>query len=103
FDSVFDETSSNQRVFDTLVSPLVHKMIDGYKCVCVAYGQSGAGKSHTMGTDSSSLDSGCISQACRQLFDFMSADTCRCTWSVSATCLELKDDAVRDLLEADPA
>eukprot|EP00960_Hanusia_phi_P045035 756990-Hanusia_phi.AAC.2 len=103
FDRVFSEEASDVEVFDSLVAPLVLQVIEGFKCVCVAYGQSGAGKSRTIGTDLLHLETGCVALACRKLFDFMHADACRCAWSLTACCLEIVNDSISDLLEGDPA
>lgn len=49
FDQVFDETCSNTDVYDQTARPLVRRaVIHGSKVACFAYGQTGAGKTHTM-------------------------------------------------------
>ncbi len=47
FDKAFKGTSSQEEVFEE-VSPLIQSFIDGYNVGIFAYGQTGAGKSHTM-------------------------------------------------------
>jgi kinesin family protein 2/24 len=49
FDSVLDETVSNDRVYSLTVQPLVHTLFRGGKTTCFAYGQTGSGKTYTMG------------------------------------------------------
>lgn len=48
FDAVFDENSDNQKVYDTLLKPLVANAFDRAKINVFAYGQTGSGKTFTM-------------------------------------------------------
>ncbi|CAI5650192.1 unnamed protein product [Oreochromis niloticus] len=48
FDQVFGEESSNKEVYQQTAYPLVQHMLKGGKVTCFAYGQTGAGKTHTM-------------------------------------------------------
>jgi S-adenosylhomocysteine hydrolase len=52
FDRVFAEETTQQGVWE-YVSGSVDSFIQGYNVSILAYGQSGAGKSYTMGTDGS--------------------------------------------------
>lgn len=49
FDRVFGEDVDQDGVFD-YVSDSIHSFVQGYNVSVLAYGQSGAGKSYTMGT-----------------------------------------------------
>lgn len=49
FDRVFDEEVNQEGVFE-YVSDSVNSFVEGYNVSILAYGQSGAGKSYTMGT-----------------------------------------------------
>lgn len=49
FDKVFDEPTSQQEIFDYM-SSCVASFVQGYNVSIMAYGQSGSGKSYTMGT-----------------------------------------------------
>ncbi|XP_061585215.1 kinesin-like protein KIF24 [Cololabis saira] len=48
FDQVFGEESCNEDVYQRTAYPLVQHMLRGGKATCFAYGQTGAGKTHTM-------------------------------------------------------
>ncbi|KAK3098721.1 hypothetical protein FSP39_022400 [Pinctada imbricata] len=48
FDEVFDETCSNEDVYIRAARPLINCLFDGGSATCFAYGQTGAGKTHTM-------------------------------------------------------
>lgn len=47
FDEVFDQESTNDQIFDSLL-PTLDDVRRGYNGAILAYGQSGAGKTHTM-------------------------------------------------------
>lgn len=48
FDDVFDEQAQNRDVFEKLMKPLVHSLMDGFDCSFITYGATGTGKSHTI-------------------------------------------------------
>ena len=47
FDSVFSEHSTQRQIYDTCAAPVVSSVLDGYNGTIFAYGQTGAGKTHT--------------------------------------------------------
>ncbi|KAH8314780.1 hypothetical protein KR074_004655 [Drosophila pseudoananassae] len=49
FDHAFKSNSSQEQLYDTLIQPLVEKVLQGYPCTALAYGQTGTGKSYSMG------------------------------------------------------
>ena len=50
FDEVFGIGSAQETVFTSCVSDLVEAAFSGYNATVLAYGQTGAGKTHTMGS-----------------------------------------------------
>ncbi|KAJ5952100.1 uncharacterized protein N7479_010513 [Penicillium vulpinum] len=73
FDRVFPETTQQEGVWD-YVSDSVDSFVQGYNVSIMAYGQSGAGKSFTMGTSgptemNNMQDMGIIPRAAQVLFD----------------------------------
>uniref|UniRef100_UPI00398F5342 kinesin-like protein KIF24 n=1 Tax=Pristiophorus japonicus TaxID=55135 RepID=UPI00398F5342 len=48
FDEVFEETCTNYDVYLKTAYPLIQHVFSGGKATCFAYGQTGAGKTHTM-------------------------------------------------------
>jgi hypothetical protein len=47
-DRVFSEQSSTPEIFDVAIKDLVASVVDGYNGTVFAYGQTAAGKTHTM-------------------------------------------------------
>mgnify|MGYP000052720227 CR=1 FL=1 len=56
YDACFPETTSQAEIFDTCVLPVVDKVFAGYNGSVLAYGQTGTGKTFTMGLLESSQD-----------------------------------------------
>lgn len=50
FDNVFDENADQETVYQQMVKPLVDEVKAGYNCTVFAYGQTGTGKTYTMGS-----------------------------------------------------
>eukprot|EP00062_Callorhinchus_milii_P012184 gi/632958950/ref/XP_007895340.1/ PREDICTED: kinesin-like protein KIF24 [Callorhinchus milii] len=66
FDEVFEETCTNYDVYLKTTYPLIQHVFNGGKATCFAYGQTGAGKTHTMiGT---SQNPGLYALAAKDLF-----------------------------------
>lgn len=51
FDNVFDESNTQETIYELIVKPLVHNFKNGYNCTVFTYGQTGTGKTYTMGSN----------------------------------------------------
>ncbi|CAJ1344264.1 unnamed protein product, partial [Effrenium voratum] len=95
FDAVYDETCSQQQVFDGVGKEVMDTFLEGYSCTIIAAGQSGSGKSHTMfgpvGFDSEGLAPRCF----RRLFEAVRSVP---HWTVSLSFLEIRDEKLYDML-----
>ncbi|XVF23536.1 hypothetical protein REPUB_Repub13aG0047000 [Reevesia pubescens] len=49
FDEVFTETASQKRVYEVVAKPVVESVLSGYNGTVMAYGQTGTGKTFTLG------------------------------------------------------
>ncbi|MCL7041267.1 hypothetical protein MKW94_015911 [Papaver nudicaule] len=49
FDEVFTDSASQRRVYEVVAKPVVESVINGYNGTIMAYGQTGTGKTYTMG------------------------------------------------------
>ena len=72
FDHVYDQNSSQKKVYDTTARPVVDSALQGYNATIFAYGQTGTGKTFTMegffeGT-SNAERRGIIPRAIEQIF-----------------------------------
>ncbi|XP_037028453.1 kinesin-like protein KIF18A [Bradysia coprophila] len=48
FDAIFEEGAGNRDVFERLMKPLVHSLMDGFDCSFINYGATETGKTHTV-------------------------------------------------------
>ena len=105
FDRVFGPETSQRVLYLEVVAPIVHRVLDGFKCTVFAYGQTGSGKTYSMEGDASNNGaeaSGLIPRAVHTIFDELNSDkTCR--YSVSASHLEVYLEQPYDLLASESA
>ena len=110
-----DESSGHSYAVDAVLSPdasqadvyahasgLVDAVMQGYNATILAYGQTGAGKTHSvmgvLGGDDNEL--GLLPRAVRQLFESIVADDSGAAeFAVSCSYLEIYMENVRDLLQ----
>lgn len=50
FDSVYGPEAGQEGIYDEWVAPLVDALFSGYNATVLAYGQTGTGKTFTMGS-----------------------------------------------------
>jgi len=99
FDSAFGPGASQDDVYDTVAGPVVNRVLDGYNGAVLAYGQTGTGKSHTMGILSrvESEGAGIIPRALSHCFGHVHSHPSH-AFGVSVQFLQVYLDAVFDLL-----
>jgi len=97
-DNVFDESLSQQVVYEETCRPIVANIIQGYNGTIFAYGQTGTGKTFTMeGVDKPPELKGMLPRAFDQVFDHIGVST-GAEFLVRASFLEIYNDNVLDLL-----
>ncbi|PKA62744.1 Armadillo repeat-containing kinesin-like protein 1 [Apostasia shenzhenica] len=97
FDEIFAESSSQRHVYETAAKPVVESVLSGYNGTVMAYGQTGTGKTHTigwLGKDDPS-ERGVMVRAMEDIF----ANTSTLNDTVSITYLQLYLETIQDLLE----
>ncbi|KAF7272363.1 hypothetical protein GWI33_014851 [Rhynchophorus ferrugineus] len=97
YDSVYDEKSTQQALYDETIRPLVSSVLEGYNGCVFAYGQTGTGKTYTMegGEDD---DIGVIPRAFDQIWAHISRKT-GVEFLVSVRYMEIYMEEIRDLLK----
>ncbi|XP_013097756.2 kinesin-like protein Nod [Stomoxys calcitrans] len=71
FDYVLGPSVTQAQVFEELIKPLVTNLKQGYNCTALAYGQTGTGKSYSMGLDSVNFEGeniGVIPRCLKEMF-----------------------------------
>ncbi|KAM7265673.1 hypothetical protein ACFE04_003356 [Oxalis oulophora] len=96
FDEVFTETASQRRVYEVVAKPVVESVLDGYNGTIMAYGQTGTGKTYTMGNLGKDDASQCGIMV-RALEDIITSIT-PASDSIEISYLQLYMETVQDLL-----
>ncbi|KAI4315323.1 hypothetical protein L6164_028147 [Bauhinia variegata] len=99
FDEVFTESASQKRVYEVVARPIVESVLDGFNGTIMAYGQTGTGKTYTLGRLGEE-DTAARGIMVRAMEDIL-ADVSLEADSVSVSYLQLYMETVQDLL--DPA
>lgn len=96
FDSVYDDDTLQQTVYDESAFPIVESVLQGYNGTIFAYGQTGCGKTHTMtGVDG---DKGIIPKAFDHIFGCIDSADGQKKFLVRCSYLEIYKEKIRDLL-----
>jgi hypothetical protein len=104
FDDAFGSQTSQQQVYEVSVSPLVATFLAGHNSTLLAYGQTGTGKTHTMGTDGIPADvnqAGMLPRVALTVFDHVQRyhKDGEDEYSVECQFLEVYNDDIIDLLK----
>lgn len=84
FDHVFDSRQTQKDVAAEF-KPVIEQFLGGYNVAIIAYGQSGSGKTYTIGT---SKTSGLVTALCSEMFPMQ----------LQLTCVEVLNNQLRDVL-----
>ncbi|KAG6665517.1 hypothetical protein CIPAW_02G166600 [Carya illinoinensis] len=96
FDEVLTEFASQKRVYEVVAKPVVESVLDGYNGTVMAYGQTGTGKTFTLGRlgEQDTADRGIMVRSMEDILAEISPETD----SVSVSYLQLYMEALQDLL-----
>ncbi|XP_042384424.1 kinesin-like protein KIN-UB [Zingiber officinale] len=96
FDEVLTEFASQKRVYEVVAKPVVESVLEGYNGTVMAYGQTGTGKTFTLGRLGEE-DTAARGIMVRAMEDIL-ADTSPEIDSVSVSYLQLYMESIQDLL-----
>ncbi|KAL5552222.1 hypothetical protein UlMin_002398 [Ulmus minor] len=99
FDEVLTEFASQKRVYEVVAKPVVESVLEGYNGTVMAYGQTGTGKTYTLGRlgEEDTAARGIMVRAMEDILADISLETD----SLSVSYLQLYMETIQDLL--DPA
>ncbi|XP_010523071.1 PREDICTED: kinesin-like protein KIN-UB isoform X3 [Tarenaya hassleriana] len=99
FDEVLTEAASQKRVYEVVAKPVVESALEGYNGTVMAYGQTGTGKTFTLGRlgDEDTAARGIMVRSMEDILAGISLESD----SVSVSYLQLYMETIQDLL--DPA
>ncbi|XP_005150777.2 kinesin-like protein KIF18A isoform X2 [Melopsittacus undulatus] len=96
FDAVFAETSTQLEVFEHTTKSVIDSFLNGYNCTVLAYGATGAGKTHTM--LGSPEDPGVMYLTMMALYNSMDEIKEDKICNIAVSYLEVYNEQIRDLL-----
>lgn len=103
FDAAISPECSQQVVYAQAASDIVESVVNGFNGTIFAYGQTGAGKSHTMEGFSEPIEAkGIIPNSFSHIFERIAAEADNKQFMVYASYLEIYNEEIRDLLAPDP-
>ncbi|SPP86870.1 kinesin-like protein Nod [Drosophila guanche] len=109
FDYAFRSTVSQLELYGALIMPLVDKLFCGFECTVMAYGQTGTGKSYSMGMTADNQATseehlGVLPRCLRDILDRVAAkqENTLERIQVSASFIEIYNEKAYDLLGATP-
>nr|CAB3466899.1 unnamed protein product [Digitaria exilis] len=97
FDEVLTEFSSQKRVYEVVAKPVVESVMEGYNGTVMAYGQTGTGKTFTLGRlgEEDTAARGIMVRAMEDILSDITPETD----SVSVSYLQLYMEMIQDLLD----
>lgn len=100
FDSVFSEGSSNLDVFEESVQGKIEKFLEGYNSSVFVYGQTGTGKTYTMGIleKMNSQSTGLIPSTLKYVFNKKDTERSLQDASICISMVQIYKDELMDLL-----
>ncbi|NXJ82011.1 KI18A protein, partial [Trogon melanurus] len=96
FDAVFAESSTQLEVFEHTTKSVIDGFLNGYNCTVLAYGATGAGKTHTM--LGSPEDPGVMYLTMMALYNCMDEIKEDKVCNIAVSYLEVYNEQIRDLL-----
>eukprot|EP00397_Hematodinium_sp_SG-2012_P025048 GEMP01026140.1.p1 GENE.GEMP01026140.1~~GEMP01026140.1.p1 ORF type:complete len:765 (+),score=168.12 GEMP01026140.1:36-2330(+) len=106
YDSVYDTSATQELIYDETALDIVDSVMNGYNGTVFCYGQTGAGKSHTMcgpdGLESTPELEGLLPRSFKHIFQTIHTQGEGVKFLVRASYLEIYNEEVRDLLSKQP-
>ncbi|XP_018112945.1 kinesin-like protein KIF18A isoform X2 [Xenopus laevis] len=96
FDCVFDDSSCQLEVFEQTTKIVLDGVLNGYNCTVLAYGATGAGKTHTM--LGSPHEPGVMYLTMMELYNRIDSVKEEKVCNVAISYLEVYNEQIRDLL-----
>jgi kinesin family protein 5 len=101
-DHAFDIDSTQDQVYNVICAPTIGDLFGGFNATIFAYGQTGAGKSHTMmgSLEGDGSLAGIIPRASEHIFNTIRSELRGITFEVSVSYIEVYREVIRDLLDS---
>ena len=102
FDSIYDENSSQQYVYENSAKPAVLSILQGFNSTIMAYGQTGTGKTFTMeGNFIENSNRGILPRSVDEIFKYMETQRNKFSFAMKVSYLQIYNETIQDLLTTD--
>ncbi|ORX38792.1 P-loop containing nucleoside triphosphate hydrolase protein [Piromyces finnis] len=108
FDYIFGPSTTQETIYNKLCPSLINNFLDGINITVFAYGQTGTGKTYTMGSETSSLNSkesvGIIPRVIQGVYNGIEnkkTELNEMEYVVKIMFIEIYQEQLRDLLHPD--
>ena len=108
YDNIFNETATNDTVFNGAIKSMIDKILLGYNSTVLAYGVTGTGKTYTIFGDLNNnfKDEGIIFKACDYLFEKIelnkskdiNTNNLNISYEIKISYVEIYNEIVKDLI-----
>ena len=100
FDKVFNSSTEQSKVYDTIGKEIVNDVLDGYNGTIFAYGQSGSGKTFTMyGNDVENEETkGLIPRIVENIFGYVENSNENISFEIKMSVMQIYKEVIYDLL-----
>ena len=105
FDNIFNESATNEVLFNVAIKSMIDKILNGYNSTTLAYGVTGTGKTYTIFGDLSNnfKDEGIIFKACDYLFEKIELNKKinkieNINYEIKVSYIEIYNEIVKDLI-----
>lgn len=101
FDKIFGGDSKQEDVYQDTAASLVNDVMKGYNATIFAYGQTGAGKTHTMEGDiHDEKMKGIVPRSISSIFEGIASADETIEFSIKVSFVEIYLEKIRDLLDS---
>ncbi len=110
FDNIFNDTATNEIIFNSAIKSMIDKILLGYNSTALAYGVTGTGKTYTIFGDLSNnfKDEGIIFKACDYLFEKIELNkninkpddinNININYEIKVSYIEIYNEIIKDLI-----
>ncbi|EGR32241.1 kinesin motor domain protein [Ichthyophthirius multifiliis] len=101
FSKIFKQSNSQLEIFQSICQPILFHAIQGQNASFLVYGQTGTGKTHTMGFHSNNYlqEPGIIQHSIKFLFDYFQKQ--KQVWEINLSFMQIYIEEIFDLLNPD--
>ena len=96
FDSIFDKTSTQENIYNTVGIPHIKSILEGYNSTIFAYGQTGSGKTYTI--EGNEDNPGLLPRIIKNVFEILNNND---IYKITMSAIQIYFEQISDLIDDD--